>query len=57
MPKYVAENEAIEGKKIFCTFEHRPSFGIEKESKRQQVAIKGNPATATLTQIWEYKKN
>jgi hypothetical protein len=57
MPKYVAENEAIEGKKIFCTFEHRPSFGTEKTSKRQQITIIGNPATATLTQIWEYKQH
>lgn len=56
MPKYSVENEAIEGKKILCTFERRPSFGTEKNSKRQQVAITGNPATAVLTQIWEYKK-
>lgn len=57
MPKYIAENEAIEGKKILCTFERRPSCGIEKESKRQQIAITGNPATAVLTQIWEYTQH
>jgi hypothetical protein len=55
MPNYVFENEAIEGKKILCTFERRPSIGIEKESKRQQITIIGNPASATLTQILEYK--
>ena len=57
MPKYVTENEAIEGKEIFCTFEHRPSFRIEKASKRQQITITGNPATATLAQVWEYKQH
>ena len=57
MPKYVAENEAIEGETIFCTFEHRALFGTEKTSKRQQVTITGNPASATVTQVWEYKKN
>jgi len=56
MPEYHAENEAIEGKKIFCTFEHKPSRGIEKVTKREQITIAGNPATAILTQIWEYKK-
>ena len=55
MPKYVAENEAIEGRKIFCTFERRPSYGLEKE--RRTIAITGNPATATLIQIWEYKES
>jgi hypothetical protein len=53
MPKYVAENEAIEGKKIYCTFERRPSCSLEKE--RQQVAITGNPATATLMEVWKYR--
>ncbi len=56
MPTYHAEKEAIEGKKIYCTFEQRPSIGVEKASKRQQITITGNPATATLTQIWEYKQ-
>ena len=56
MPKYHALYDAIEGRKIVCVFEDRPSYGIHKESQRQQVAIKGNPATATLSQVWEYKK-
>lgn len=55
MPKYTAENEAIEGKKILCTFKERPSYGIEKETERNQITIAGNPATATLTEVWEYK--
>jgi len=56
MPKYVAESEAIEGRKILCTFERRPSYGTEKGSRRQEITITGNPATATLTQVWEYKQ-
>ena len=56
MPKYVMESEAIEGKTILCVFEHRPSFGEEKTSKRQHAAITGNPAVAVLKQIWEYKE-
>jgi hypothetical protein len=57
MTTYVAENEAIEGKEILCVFEHRPSFRIEKASKRQQITTTGNPATATLAQVWEYKQH
>ena len=56
MPQYHSISDSIEGKKIICVFEERPSFGIEKESKRQQVAIKGNPATATVSKIFEYKQ-
>jgi hypothetical protein len=56
MPKYVAENEAIEGRRILCSFERRPSYAIEKESQRQQITITGNPATATLDQVWEYRQ-
>jgi len=56
MPNYVTENDAIEGKKIYCTFEERPSTGIEKTSKRQQVVITGNPASANIMQVWEYKQ-
>jgi hypothetical protein len=55
MPKYVAENEAIEGRRILCTFERRPSYGIERENQRQQITITGNPATATMSLVWEYK--
>jgi hypothetical protein len=56
MPEYVMENDAIEGKRILCCFEYRPSYGVEKESKRQQITIIGNPATAVLWKVWEYKK-
>jgi hypothetical protein len=56
MTDYHAFDDAIEGRKIICVFEDRPFFGIEKESKRQQVAIRGNPATAILSQVWQYKK-
>ena len=56
MPEYHSLDDAIEGKKIICSFEDRPTYGVEKESKREQAAIKGNPATATLSQVWEYKK-
>ena len=56
MPEYHGLNDSIEGKKIICIFEERPSYGIEKQSKRQQVAIKGNPASASLSRVWEYKK-
>ncbi|MCW4006455.1 MAG: hypothetical protein NWF04_07690 [Candidatus Bathyarchaeota archaeon] len=56
MPKYVMENEAIEGKKIFCVFEKRPLYGKEEKSKRSNVSITGNPAVAVVKQVWEYKK-
>lgn len=57
MAKYTKELEAIEGQKIFCTFKARPSFGIEKATGRQEIAITGNPATATVTKVWKYKGN
>lgn len=57
MPKHAKEGEAIEGQKIFCTFRLRPSFGIERVTGRQQIAITGNPATATVTEVWKYKEN
>lgn len=56
MPKYVMEGEAIEGKRIFCTFEIRPCFGEEKETQRKTVSITGNPAVAVLKRTWKYKK-
>ena len=56
MTKYTTENEAIEGKKILCVFEQRPTYGIDKNTKRQSVAITGNPATALVHQVWQYKK-
>ena len=56
MPQYASLSDSIEGKKLICVFEDRPSFGIEKQSKRQQIAIRGNPATATVSKVFEYKK-
>jgi len=55
MPKYTKEGEAIEGRKILCIFEERPSLGIEKATGRQQITITGNPATATVTKAWKYE--
>jgi hypothetical protein len=52
MPNYITENDAIEGKKIYCTFEKRPSIGIEKTTKRQQIVITGNPASANIMQVY-----
>ena len=56
LPKYVKELEAIEGKQILCTFEHRPSIGIDKGTGRQQIGIAGNPATASVDKVWKYNK-
>jgi hypothetical protein len=56
MPNYVTENDAIEGRRILCCFEDRPSRGIEKNSQRQQITVTGNPATANLSKVWEYRK-
>lgn len=56
MPKYVMENEAIEGKVIYCVFKERPLYGEDEESKRLSVSITGNPAVAVVKQMWEYKK-
>jgi hypothetical protein len=56
MPTYTKEGEAIEGQKIFCTFEARPSFGIEKATGRQTITTTGNPASATVTKVWKYKE-
>jgi hypothetical protein len=55
--KYTNEGEAIEGHRILCTFEDRPSYGIEKTTGRQQITITGNPATASIDRIWKYKEN
>jgi len=57
LPKYVKEGEAIEGEKIFCTFKLKPSIGTEKETKRQEITITGNPATASIDKVWKYKNN
>jgi len=56
MPKYTREGERIEGRIIFCVFESRPSFGIEKESGRQTTTITGNPAVATVKKVWKYQE-
>lgn len=50
------DGEAIEGKKILCFFEARPSFAEDQTSKRKTSTITGNPAVAVLKQIWKYKK-
>jgi len=57
MPKYTKEGEAIEGQRIFCTFEARPSYGIEKATGRQTITITGNPASAMVDKVWKYKGN
>jgi hypothetical protein len=57
MPNYTKEGEEIEGQRVFCTFEKRPSHGIDKQTGRQQTAITGNPATACITQVWKYQGN
>jgi len=51
---YTCEGDAIEGRKIICTFEERPSMGTEKGTRRPQSTIKGNPASATLSKVWKY---
>ncbi|MCJ7633650.1 hypothetical protein MUP77_14830 [Candidatus Bathyarchaeota archaeon] len=56
MPKYTSEEDAIQGKKIFCTFEKRPSFSSDETNARQQSSITGNPATATIKVVWKYKE-
>ena len=56
MPKYAHEGEAIEGLKIYCEFKERPSYGIEKETNRETVTITGNPAVATILEVWKYQK-
>ncbi len=56
MPNYVTENDAVEGKKLYCTFEDRPSIGIERVSQRQQIVTTGNPASASIMQTWDYKQ-
>lgn len=55
MPRYVKEEEAIEGERIYCVFVARPSFGVEKETGRQTSTITGNPAVATIKKVWKYK--
>lgn len=55
MPKYVKEGESIEGKRIYCEFESRPSFGIGENTKRETVTTTGNPAVATIMKTWKLK--
>jgi hypothetical protein len=57
MPKYTKEGEAIEGRRIICTFEKRPSLGIVRQTGMQQITVTGNPATATVQQVWQYHGN
>jgi len=54
LPEYVLEAEAIEGDRIYCEFEDRPSFGIEKKTKRSNATITGNPAVASILKVWKY---
>lgn len=56
MPNYAMEGEAIEGLKIYCKFKERPSRGLDKNTNRETVTITGNPAFATILEVWKYKK-
>ena len=55
MSEYYRSGDSIEGKEILCVFEHRPSYGVEKNTGRQQVSIRGNPAIAIINKVWKYR--
>lgn len=54
MPKYFSFGEAIEGKKILCTFKEGP-YKLESENGRSKVSIKGY-ATAVLIVEWKRRQ-
>ena len=59
MPRYVGFGHAVEAKRLFCTFLKKPFFSTESGEDgpdRAKTSIKGNPATARVDKIWEYKE-
>lgn len=60
MPRYVGYGHAVEAKRLFCTFLDRPFISTESVDDvpdRSKTSIKGNPATAMVDRIWEYKES
>jgi len=55
MPIYRNFNDAIEGDKIYCTFERCSKviiLDIGSRHRGQCQSIKGNPATAVILKKW-----
>jgi len=55
MPTYHGDNDAVEGDKIYCTFEKCSGISAISTGGRhrgQCQTINGNPATAIITKKW-----
>jgi len=53
MPKYFKKGDAIEGKKILCEFKECPFLDYNNKSRMHKATLRGNPASATISKVWE----